>query len=543
MANLGRTFLYLSVVKIVIKCFLICFMRIEIRTFISTVLVVCSNLLFCQPPSIQWQKCLGGSTIDEGFSVRQILDGGYIIAGYTQSNNGDVSGLHNNMSNFPDFWVTRLDYNGIIKWQKCLGGSINDLAYSVKQTLDGGFIIAGESNSNDGNVSGNHGLKDSWIIKLDSTGTIKWQKSLGGSVSDWTESIQLTNDKGFILAGTSSSNNGDVTGNHGNSDCWIVKLDSSGIIEWQKSYGSIDYESAYSIQQTTDKGYIFLGTSGAIGGDVTFNHGNADFWVVKLDSLGNLVWQKSLGGSDSEVGSDIFQTTDKGYIAVGHTQSYDGDVSANHPGGSTDYWIVKLDSLGIITWEKCLGGSMNDFATSVEQCTDGSYVILGHTMSNDGDITGNHAGVDGWLTKLSSTGSLIWQKCFGGTGNDYLRELHQTSGGGAVLIGTTNSNDGDVVGNHGGDDFWVVKLGNINAITESFTRNDLRIYPNPSSKLIWVKNSDEIDEISITDLQGVILQTTYPKTSFFKIEINIPGFYFVSVKSGNQIYTRKVVVN
>jgi len=292
-------------------------------------------------PGILFEKTFGGSDWDESYSIQQTSDGGYIVAGYALSNNGDVFGNHG--SN--DYWIVKLDETGNIQWQKCLGGSYDDRAYSIQQTSDDGFIVAGTTYSNDGDVSGKHGSsnddKDYWIVKLDKTGNIEWQKCLGGSDEDIAQSIQQTSDGGYIVAGYTFSNNGDVSGNHSNSDYWIVKLDETGNIQWQKCLGGSSNDYAYSIHQTSDGGYIVAGSTDSNNGDVSGNHGNYDYWLVKLDVKGEIQWQKCLGGSSSDGARSIQKMNDGGYIVTGYTKSNDGDVSGNH--GSSDYWIVKLE--------------------------------------------------------------------------------------------------------------------------------------------------------------------------------------------------------
>jgi hypothetical protein len=242
-----------------------------------------------------------------------------------------------------------------IQWQKCLGGTLNEIATSIQQTFDGGYIAAGKTQSNDGDVSGNHGGDDIWVVKIDSSGNIRWQKSLGGSDYEFTSSpIQQTSDGGYIVAGVSESNDGDVTGHHYDyvnniysDDYWVVKLDTIGNIQWQKCLGGSFSNGACSIQQTSDGGYIVAGASSSNDGDVTGNHGNMDYWLVKLNNSGNIQWQKSLGGLGDDF--DVFsvrQTYDKGYIVSGLSESNDGDVSGNHDTSginigwyNPDYWL------------------------------------------------------------------------------------------------------------------------------------------------------------------------------------------------------------
>ncbi|MCL2011067.1 MAG: hypothetical protein FWG71_11075 [Synergistaceae bacterium] len=364
-------------------------------------LAVCFLLLFAASsgaaaPDIEWQKTLGGSGYDRAQSIQQTNDGGFIVAGYTNSNDGDVSG---NNGGLWDAWVVKLDSAGEIEWQRCLGGSRDEIAYSIQQTSDGGYIVAGFTNSNDGDVSGNNGGEDAWVVKLDSAGGIEWQRCLGGSGSDGASSVQQTSDGGFIVAGATYSNDGDVSGNNGNLDAWVVKLDSTGGIEWQRCIGGYKEDHAYYVQQTSDDGYIVAGFTESNDGDVSGNNGGWDAWVVKLDSAGGIEWQRCIGGSEEDHAYYVQQTGDGGYIFAGSTRSNDGDVSGNN--GSRDAWVVKLGSAGEIEWQKCIGGSQWDEAFSIRQTSDGGFIVAGYTQSNDGDVSGNNGEGDAWVVKLA----------------------------------------------------------------------------------------------------------------------------------------------
>jgi len=401
-------------------------------------------------PPIMWEKMLGGSGDDEAYSVAPTEDGGFIIAGYSYSNDGDVTGNHGGS----DYWVVKLDSNRHLLWQKSYGGSGDDYANSVAPTEDGGFIIAGYSYSNDGDVTGNHGDADYWLVKLDASGDLIWQKSYGGSGDDYANSVAPTEDGGFIIAGYSESNDGDVSGNHGSSDYWLVKLDAIGEPIWQKSYGGSGDDYANSVAQTTDGGYIVAGTSNSIDGDVSGNHGDADYWLVKLDASGDLIWQKSYGGSGDDYANAVAQTMDGGYIVAGYSWSSDGDVSGNH--GGYDYWVVKLGADGNLVWQKSLGGSYDDYAESVAPTSDGGYIVAGTSNSIDGDVSGNHGSSDYWLVKLDASGDLIWQKVMGGSHDDRANSVVQMPDGGYVVAGFWNAGFGE-----GGEisDYWVVKIG------------------------------------------------------------------------------------
>jgi len=452
-----------------------------------------STKIFSQnTPVIQWQKSFGGTMNESFYSIKQTTDGGFIAAGRTNSIDGDINGFNIGGSSSyynPDWWIVKLNSTGSIQWQKCLGGSGSDQAWSVEQTTDGGYIATGETSSNDSNVSGNHGAYDVWVVKLNTTGNILWQKCYGGLAEDYGSSIDQTKDGGYIIAAFTASNDSLVKGNNGMYDYFIIKIDSVGNTQWQKCLGGSSIDFARSIQQTFDTGYIILGHTLSNDSNVSGNHGNWDFWAVKLNSIGNIQWQKCLGGSMLDQVGSIQQTKDGGYIVVGSTSSNDSNVTGNN-GGVFDCWIVKLSSGGSIQWQKCLGGSGDDDGFSIQQTTDSGYVVAGITNSNDSNVFGNNGSYDCWIVKLNSTGNIQWQKCLGGSGNDEAYSIRQTSDGGYIVAGTTNSNDSNVSGNHGGYDCWVVKLSAVTTGISEIDNNFFSaIYPNPNDGNFIIENT------------------------------------------------------
>ena len=457
-------------------------------------------------PSIQWQKTLGGTLNDEARCVQQITDGGFIVAGYTVSDDGDIEENYG----FFDIWVIRFDSLGVVKWKRNYGGSNHDGAYAIQQTLDGGFVLTGVTESNDDDVIGNHGGKDAWVLKLDSSGGIQWQKCLGGSGWDEAWDIQLTLDGGYILAGRSSSTDGDVTGNHGALDFWVVRLDISGEIEWQKSLGGSDYDFGYSIYPTSDGGYIVAGESQSIDGDITGNPGGLAAWVVKLNFEGKIEWQKAMGGSYIDRANEILQTREGGYIVFGQTDSNDGDVSGNH--GGSDLWAVKLSDIGIMEWQRALGGSSEDYGTSICQTNDGGFIMTGLINSINGDVTGNHGGGDLWVVKLSETGVIQWQKALGGTKLEFGYSIRETNDYGFIVAGYAWSNNGDVSGVQGKSDFWIIKLSSESSPTSEVETQALQVYPNPAKNTLYLNipassGAAETQTLSvqITDFLGRVL--------------------------------------
>ncbi|MBK8682664.1 MAG: T9SS type A sorting domain-containing protein [Chitinophagales bacterium] len=398
---------------------------------------------------IDWDNTIGGGDDDYFSAIQQTTDGGYIIGGYSQSG---ISYDKTEISRGGyDYWVLKLDNSGSIEWQKTIGGSGDDILVSFHQTTDGGYILGGNSNSE---ISGDKTeasqssfRADYWVVKLDSVGNIEWQNTIGGNLYDYLSSVQQTADGGYIIGGKSSSDiSGDKTepnqGDWNTYDYWVVKLDSIGNIEWQNTIGGNAYDNVGITSQTTDGGYIVGGESGSgISGDKTEeNIGNVDFWIVKLDESGIIEWQKTIGGTSSEVLTSIQPTSDNGYIIGGSSWSdISGDKSENSL-GDNDYWVVKLNSSGTIEWDNTIGGSASDFQPTVQQSSDGGYFVGGQTYSLiSGDKTEDSYFKDYWVIKLKSDGSVICQNTIGGSSNDHLYAIYPTYDGGVILGGHSES--------------------------------------------------------------------------------------------------------
>jgi hypothetical protein len=305
---------------------------------------------------VLWQKRYDVANVGEEMkSVQATPDGGYIMAGIITE---PVSGY--------DFWVLKLDSSGNVFWQKSYVGAGTEWRPFIRETSDGGYIMSGQSNSFSEST-------EAIAIRLDSNGNILWQKSYG---SGSAYAIHQTNDGGYILAGTTSLFGA------GYSDYWLLKLNSAGDILWQKTYGDTGIEGQPSVQQTADGGYILAGETKSLGSS------NGDFWVLKLDSAGDILWQKTYGGTVSESRPSILQTIDGGYILAGDTMSFGA--------GRNDLWLLELDSNGNVLQEKTYGTAGFDFAVAVKQTSDGGYVILEHTGSSP----------EATIIKTDSTGNL-----------------------------------------------------------------------------------------------------------------------------------------
>ncbi len=365
-------------------------------------IIVISNITFI--------RTFGGTSEDNGYSVQQTTDGGYIITGETWSYGAGGS----------DIYLIKTDASGNQQWYKTLGSLDDDCGYSVQQTLDGGYIITGVTWSYGG------GGADVYLIKTDAIGNQQWYKTLGGSDDDVGYSVQQTTDGGYIITG--------VTWSYGvgGADVYLIKTDVSGNQQWYKAFGGSGDDYGYSVQQTTDGPHIRY----IITGSIEFAE-DIDVQLIKTNYNGNQKWYNTFGGLVVDVGYSVQQTMDDGYIISGLTRSFGA--------GGSDMYLIKTDTNGYQQWAKTFGGSGDDYGYSVQQTSDGGYIITGVTSSYGA------GGSDVYLIKTDENGNQQWYKIFGGTYNDFGRSVQQTSDGGYIIAGNTSSFGG------GGSDVYLIK--------------------------------------------------------------------------------------
>ena len=427
--------------------------------FFLCLLATCFCLvLFGQAPSVIWSKTYGGPNGDYAWSIVPTSDGGYVVAGYVESAGGDITGYHGNTA-VNDIWVTKIDVNGKIQWKRCLGGLSLEMGGFIRQIADGGYILFAESASDKCNTNGINGGQF-WLVKLAPNGDVQWQKKYGGSRNEYAFAMDLTPDGGYILAGSTESMDGDVTGNHGYFDWWVTKVDAAGNLQWQKSLGGTQEDQAFAIKSTPDGNYIVAGITKSGDGDVTGYHGGMDAWIVKLNNTGNLVWQKCLGGTGGETARSIAMTSDGNYMIGASSSSNDGDVASAK--GAEDFWFVKMNPSGNIIWQKTYGGSRNEELFDIKQTSDGGYVAVGTSESFDKDLNCNAGVRDMWIIKTAADGTLQWQKNMGGELQDEAYAVQPLNDGNYILCGMTCSRA--IPGFHIPTlqntcaDYWVVKL-------------------------------------------------------------------------------------
>lgn len=364
---------------------------------------------------LEWQKLWGGLGDDYGLSIQQISDGGYIMSGSSYSSNtGSLTGLINNGD--VDALIIKFDNAGNIIWQKLLGGSSRDICYSVKQTNDGSFIASGRSST--GASPGLTGFlkDDAWVFKLDSTGNLIWQKLFGGTEDEYLNNVLESQYGGFVLSGFSyTSNTGTLTDNtnFGKSDVWIMKIDENGIIQWQRLLGGSEIDLTESLIETKDGSILVVGSSfssasGSFGSII--NNGTRDAIAIKLDYAGNIIWQTMLGGSADDRFNNIVETEDGDYLISGLSNSTNsGTLTGITTNGLVDAWVLKMSSFGKVKWQRLYGGSSFEGGNPSLVCgfKDGSFVLIcGSQSSNSGTLSGIYSNglSDLWILSLSSNG-------------------------------------------------------------------------------------------------------------------------------------------
>jgi len=380
-------------------------------TFIFMLLMLIS---FCcvgytAEETLTWDKTFGGIEADMANSIIQTEDGGYAVAGYTWSKGAGRQ----------DFWVIKLYEDGSIEWDRTFGGSAADVIYSIIQTKDRGYAVAGKTKSI---ASG----EKAWVIKMNTRGNKVWDNTFAKRTDDEIFSIIQTKDGGYTVCGyTGAKDWGEV-------DSWIIKLDKTLNIEWDKTFGGIGWDETNSILQEEDGSFIVFGFV------QSKDKGREDGWIVKLNENGEMVWDKSFGGSQNDEVFSGIKTADGGYAVCGYTESKGA--------GGCDAWIVKLDEDGEVVWDKAFGGIEAEVANSIIQTGDGGYVLAGYTESKGAGRE------DAWVIKLDEDGEVVWDKTFGGSDEDVARCIIQTGDGGYVLAGYTESKGA------GRYDAWIVKL-------------------------------------------------------------------------------------
>ena len=416
-------------------------------------------------PGIEWTRTMGGTGADEGYSVRQTADGGYVVTGVTVSFGAGEA----------DVYLVRTDSEGDTLWTRTFGGSSNDWGECVSQTADGGFIITGIT------ASFGSGGRDIYLVKTDDSGSTEWTATYGGSEDDEGYAVQQTSDGGYVIVGSTCSFGA------GEEDLFLIKTDSSGDTLWTGTFGGAETDFGAFVQQTADGGYIIAGATGSTGA------GMNDAFLLKTDPYGNTLWSATFGGSEADVAYYVQQTADGGCIAAGYTSSFGS--------GGNDVYLIRTDSDGNALWTKTFGGSGNDTGESVQQTDDGGFIIAGFTNSFGA------GGMDVYAIRTDADVDTLWTGTAGGTGYDRCNSVIQTTDGGFILGGLTLSFGA------GSSDVYLVKLGAETGIEELTVSSQIALEdtrPNPFASALSITFSITEQtgvELSVLDISGRLVET------------------------------------
>ena len=503
----------------------------NLRFFLIIQILLMYMGIQAQSPSIEWQKCIGGSNDDYATSIIQTSDGGYITVGTATSNDFDLIENQDGATLF----VVKLSNGGAIEWKKCIDGTGSVLLPKIIQNNRGGYTVSALKVSSiiDYNA---------YVLELDSIGNVIWQNIYGGLDFDKLNSMIQTTDGGYLFVGNTSSNDGDLQNlnyfpyNIG----WIVKIDSIGNIVWQKLIGGTGYDELFNVSLTSDNGYIIAGSSTSNDGDVQGNIWVDCAWIIKLNSFGVIQWQKCIGRDNFNIAKDVKQCSDGGYIVACDKNHLYDDFG--------DGFIVKLSSTGTIEWQKEIGGDRKDYLTSIFETPDGGSIVGGITASYGGDIPLPSYGFeDCWIIKLSNSGNIEWQRRFGGNDSDILYSLIPTIDNGFIFAGSTKSRSNDVIGLHTTGsypyytDMWIVKLSP-NVFVDQYDVEEIpNIYPNPTSNILNIETTTKFvgESYQIISILGQVVVKGTINSENMKIDVCFLGKGIYVIEIGNKTKSRQ----
>ena len=481
------------------------------------------GLFAAAPPMQEWQKCIGGLLQDIPSKLIRSQDGNTLLLSNVDSKNGDIAFNHGST----DIWLSKLDPSGNIIWQKSIGGSSIDIGTGLSELTNGNLIISGYTSSSNGDIPSNKGNFDVLLICANSNGNILWTKIFGGTQVDLCYSQLQTNDGGFILGGGSYSNDGDVSGNHGDQDFWVMKADSTGNLVWQQSSGGSDIDVCYTLAKDKDENIFACGTTKSSNGDVSNQHGNYDLWTIKYNPTGKILWSKTYGGTNYETAQTVIIDSHQKILIGGYTRSNNSDVIVNY--GYGDSWIIQIDGEGNLLRQKNFGGSGSDNLYSILETADGGYLLTSGTTSKDINIENSLGQEDIWLYKTDISFNKEWSHNYGGSSNDRPVCILENPDGGFLLSGYTFSNNNDVSGQHGSADIWLLSLSckvpsAFYSTDPSVCLGDTLSISNASSyasQSIWSLNN-------VPYIKGNSAELYFTNTGFYQLNLNVQTCYYSS---------------
>ncbi|MBC7949778.1 MAG: gliding motility-associated C-terminal domain-containing protein [Chitinophagaceae bacterium] len=421
-------------------------------------LLLGSIFALAQSPVVSWKKCYGGSARDARALIFNTPDSGFIMVGFGNSTDGDFAGSVN--SGNDDIQVLKINACGDVQWRRQFGGTRFEQVFAVTPSPDGGFLITGNTTSPD-LINYHGGVADALACKIDSNGNLQWIKAFGGSGVEDLRKAYYFPDSSCLIVGTTDSPDGDGGGPANDLQGWLLRLDKNGGILWKKTIGSAAPENLSDITPTPDGNFLVCGRSARNG--TAFKY---DTWLVKMDPVGNIIWEKTYGGSEDEIAFHIKLVPSGGFIMAGHGAS--PELPGHH--GSIDGFIMRIDDNGVVVWQKMVGGSVGEQLLGMTVLPNSSFVFAGGSNSSDGDITQpNRTQIDAYAFSLDDNGQLLWSQTFGGSMIDLFYGVVLAPDNSFMFSGFSNSSNGDITGNHGLSDFILFKLRIITRISTDTT--------------------------------------------------------------------------
>jgi hypothetical protein len=501
-----------------------------------------------QMPAIDWEHSYGGTNYENAYGITKAPGGGYVLATISESNDIDASGNNGGFDN----WIFKIDLNGELQWQKSIGGSGTDIVSDIVTIPSGGYAIAGWTFSNGAPgssalITGNHGVSDIWVARLNENGEVLWKKTIGGCDRDEIRMLIHTNDGGLMLAGgTTSYNTGDVYGSFGDWDAWVIKLNLQGEIEWQRIIGGTGIDYFFNVTETAAGDFLLAGLSGSLDGDLQNVplYGDRDCWIAKISNTGAIIWQKRYGGSAFDEIHGIDELPNGNIVFCGLINSNDGQVNSYY--GFTDAWVAGTDAQGTLLWRQTIGGSASEIAFAVQALDNNHAIVVGRTESPDINVPGFHGATDGWCVIFNTAGAVVEKRCYGGTQSDAFFNIERLNDENFIMVGSNASVNGDASTHNGLGDVWVVKIGDGgNVATDDPNQEvfELTAVPNPTADQLTVRtNFTGEKRLMIVDASGKILTKQTMKNTQHNLNVaNLPaGIYQVQVLAANGKFSRAV---
>ncbi len=471
---------------------------------------------FAQSPIKLWDKRFAGDTSDYLNAIKRSTTGHLFLAG--RSNSKNVAEKSQSSKGGYDYWVVKADSNGNKIWDATLGTTSNEDVFSVVPTIDGGCLVGGHtSGGKNGDKSQNSfGSNDYWVVKLSVNGVKQWDSSYGGTSYDELHYVEPTSDKGFLLIGLSYSGKtgNKKSPNKGDADIWVVKIDSIGRMLWDSTYGGTGYDNCWEGHQTKDGGFLLAGWSKSpVSGNKTIDSiGNTDVWIIKINGNGVVQWDKVFGGTSRDEINTFMELPDGGFLFPTYSNSNKNGNKNSASKGSFDTWLVRTNALGIKIWERAIGGNSDDLVWGMVQTSDKGFVLGGYSYSSTGDRSKfNYGGADYWVIKVDSGGRPLWDENIGGKRDDNLQDMVLTTGDQIILAGYSKSAKGQDRTQdtlNSNYDYWIAK---IKPPTFYITKHDTLLCP---SDIVYTHYSASI---TFADTNKLFLQLSDGYSNFTTI--------------------------